>query len=473
MLQFEDDNPEPNVVAFLPVKNVDDLLDTVSNYAEVEEDGDFTKILPDNGQEVILRKAGNYAFISNKKAMLEHLPDNPGGMVSELGSKYNVAARIYAQRVPEGLRNQVLDFIEQGAESGLDELEQQDELQAELQRANFEMQMKQMKEMMHDTDELLIGMSADKDAKSIYFDMNMKGKAGSQIEKRFTAAKNAGKSQFAGFLLPKAAFSANACTGVTEEDAALYLKTLTQARDAAVEKFGKEDMDEDQVKLLTRLTDNLVDVISKTLKEGKLDMGAVLFTDDSINGVIAAQVAEPKKLEASLKEAVAEAESSVKNGEVQFNLNSGTHRGATLHEIVIKIPDDKDARKVLGETMKVIVGIGSKEIYLGFGKDPLATLKKAMDASASGSIKATQAMEYNLFLAPILKFAAGIEDQPMVQRMAEKLAEAGNDRIRMTSDFDNQEMKVRFEIQDGVLRLFGVAAESMGGQLQGGDRSDF
>ena len=61
-----------------------------------------------------------------------------------------------------------------------------------------------MEMLLNETERLMIGLNADKATERIYFDMNMKGKANSEMEKKLTTAKKAGPSQFLGFLMDKA-----------------------------------------------------------------------------------------------------------------------------------------------------------------------------------------------------------------------------------------------------------------------------
>ena len=98
-------------------------------------------------------------------------------------------------------------------------------------------------------------------------------------------------------------------------------------------------------------------------------------------------------------------------------------------------------------------------------------LKNAMNASASGETK--NALEYNIFLTPIMKFAAGAADEEMVEKMADTLSEKGNDRVRVTAVYGKRDMSMQLEIQDGILSLIGVAAESFQGMMGGGGGGDF
>ena len=111
MLYFNEDSEEPDFLAFVPVTNLDDLLDTISGMAEVDEGEDFTTIITDNDDELLVKEIGNNAFISNKKEMFDNIPSDPAGLLGEMPKTYNVAARIFSNRIPESLRTQALDVI--------------------------------------------------------------------------------------------------------------------------------------------------------------------------------------------------------------------------------------------------------------------------------------------------------------------------------------------------------------------------
>ena len=98
-------------------------------------------------------------------------------------------------------------------------------------------------------------------------------------------------------------------------------------------------------------------------------------------------------------------------------------------------------------------------------------MKQAMDKSAEASdANADTSMQFNLFLSPLLKFASGIQGAEMLEMMSDTV-QAGGDRIQVRSDYIENGMKSRFEIQDGVLQLIGAAGGMMGGL--GGGGADF
>jgi hypothetical protein len=134
----------------------------------------------------------------------------------------------------------------------------------------------------------------------------------------------------------------------------------------------------------------------------------------------------------------------------------------------IPVPDDEDARDVFGDQIDLVVGMGPKAAYFGFGEGCLGGLRGAIrsSAAATGTIAP---MQMSLALAPIMRFAANFEDNPMVAAMATALeASQGRDNILIVGKAIPNGAEYRFEVQDGVLKALGQAAQ--GGRVPVGAR---
>lgn len=472
MMFFEDGAEEPTMLGFFPVSNMDDVLNTISNQAEVEEGDDFTVIIPDDGSELLMKQIGDYAFISDREEIFEAAPADPSEMLGDLHSRYNMGARVYAQRIPESLRTMALDMIEEGYADSMAEM---GEIPGELQEKNFEMQMATIKSLINETEELVVGFNADQDNGSLNFDFQITGLDGSKLANQSDAQNNIEPTKFAGFLMNDAALTVNTCSVISEEDIEQYQDMLSQIRDEAYKELGNE-MPEEEAKIIEGIANEFFEVLEETIKEGRIDMGAVVTTNETLEFALGMQVADPGKFEDGVKEFVALVKDQPEVQEnVEFNLNSGEMNGLRLHEIIIQVPNDEEEMvDVLGEEMTLILGIGEKAIYLAGGSvDPKELLESAMNGSPSDSEFADNvAMQYNLFLTPVLRMVAGIEGEEMMEQMADKLDESGRDRIRFTIEMIDNGMKGQVEIQDGILEIIGVAAQAMGGMMGGGG-SDF
>lgn len=379
LLYFTKDSQQPDFLGFVPVTSMEEMLDVIYGMAEVDEGDEYTTIIADNGTEFFLKEYDGYAFFSNNKEKLESLPESPADLLKGLSSKYNLSARVYVQRIPKEMRGFVLETIRESSEMTLSTLDD-DDLQADLQRKNLEMQMRQMEMMLNESDTLTIGMSADKDAKMLSMDVEFKGLPNSELAAKLAAGARKQGSRFIGFCVPGATFTLNQCVNLDKDDAKVYSTMLDDLAKTAIKELDADgEMAQEEIDVVEKELNNLVDVAKATLKDGVFDSGAVLMLDDgNINFAAGVQIADPKTFESTVKELANLAET--KMGEkIEVNLNSGSHKDITLHTIVVNVPEQEEIRMVVGEKFTLVVGIGDKAVYLGAGSDPVATLIKAID----------------------------------------------------------------------------------------------
>ncbi len=471
LMYFDDGAMAPTTLAFLPIENMDDLLDTIAGFAELDEGDDIVTIIPDNGQEISMKKVGNYAFMSDSPEALERAPENPSKLLNKMADQYNISATVFPQRIPESLRQQALDLIELGYEQNMQLLDELEPMQAELQQESFDMQMEQMENLFNDTEQIVFAMAADEKAQAIYFDFVMTAKPGSKMVEQIAEAKKAGKSKFGGFLMDGASMTANMTTQITPDIRQQYQSMIETAQKEMGELMdANANMTDEQVEVATDLVNSLFDVFKDTVDAGRFDMGAMMMTDDGkMNFVMGAEMADPDKLEDAVKDVVKMAEKEIGDN-VQFNLNAGSHLGTTMHEILIDVPaSEEEAQAVFGDQITVVIGIGKDAVYFGIGDQPETHLKKAMDESAKASSTDNDTMmQVNVFMAPMLQFASGMPGAEMLEMISDAV-QPGGDRIQIRSDYIENGTKTRFEIQDGVLQLLGAAGGMMGGMGGGAD----
>ena len=118
---------------------------------------------------------------------------------------------------------------------------------------------------------------------------------------------------------------------------------------------------------------------------------------------------------------------------------------------------------MFGETLDITVGIGSDAVYVAFGKDNIAALEKAIDASAADRSKTVPPFALSISLGKLMAVAADARDgheKAALQAIADKLnGEAkGRDHIRATGSVIPNGLRYRFEAEEGVLQAVGTAA---------------
>ncbi|MEM7782441.1 MAG: hypothetical protein AAF939_00110 [Planctomycetota bacterium] len=463
MVYFDEDSV-PGFLGFAPVEDMEEVLDVLATAAQIDEGDDSTAVIFDDGTEVIMKESNGFAFFSNVEKTLDSLPDTPVDMLGDLPSRFNLSAQVFAQRIPPSMRDQVIQTIKDSAQMTLDNMEEN--AINELQRKNLENQMAQLEEAMNETDSIMFGMSVDPKGKRLLAEVEFTAMEGTKLAKNIAASKSEQPSRFTGFLMDGAFMTANQCTRLGEDEAKSYTDMLDSFQASALEELKEEDLSDAELDTVENAISSMMDVMKETMAEGVVDSGAVIMLNEGeVNFAAGLQVANPKKLEDTVKELSQLAEEKM-GGELEINLNSGSHKDVTFHQFTVQIPDDEEEmRNAIGDQLELIVGVGKKEIYLGGGSNPLPLIKKAMDSTEM----AKEMVQYNFYIAPLLDFAAKQEGDPTVDAMAKAIKESGNDRISITSDLIDNGIRMEFELQDGILGLINVGYQAM----QGGFNDDF
>lgn len=464
MLYFTDDSPMPEMVGFLPVTNMDAILDTVSQMAEIDEGDDMTTIIMDSGEEMSVKMDGDYAFFSMNAGMLESTPSVPKDVMKELTENYNIAAKIFAENIPAAMKDQAMGLIRSSAEMTQSQLGDETDL---------DLQMEQLEMLMTQSESITVGIGIDEDNKKMMMDFGFKGTPNSDLAAKLADSAPKKPSNFTGFVMDGAAMTLNQSGSISGEDAANYTTMLGDLVPSMMEELGYEmDLSDDKLDTIEKAMNTIVEVAEETLQNGVVDMGAVIMMDkEDVNFAMGMQLTNPKKLESAVKALSKMAEEQAP-GELDVNLNSGSHKDVTFHTINVDTSTAPDEfQEVVGSSLSMVVGIGKDTAYIGLGTNPESIIKKAMDASAKNDGKGkpqSPAMAMSFNLIPMLEMAARVNDEPMMNELIGTLKESGSSEINMTYVIDDG-INFRVEIQEGVFALLGSAGTQLQAQGLGGN----
>ena len=463
LLYFKGDNPVPKTVFFLPVSDVDDMLDSISNFAEVDDEGDVIKITPSNGETMYAVEQGTNMFVTLDEESLSDLPEDPQSLLDGMSEKYNLAAHVYGSRIPDELRQKAIDMIKDGYVDSLQNMGG-DPDQIDSQIDDFEEQIK----VLSDVDELVVGMAADKKSHKMSMEITITGKPGSKVAKSYAGFANADPTRFAGFMSDKAAMDYNMCFNVDTEDSEKIgpqLEGLVESMMTELDNDG--EFDDEELDTIRSAAVQISEVIEETFKEGRVDSGGQLMMgENDYNFVAGGQVSDPKKIESAAKELI-ELLRDRAGDAFNFNLDFASHAGVNFHEIVVKVPEDEEElQDFIGTEVIVLLGIGEKNVYLAAGKSPMDTLKAAMANSAAAAPE--YPVVYNIRITPILEYAASTTGEPMLDGFVEKMKEVGRDKITVFSKAIENGLFTRMEMEDGALSLIQGAFQGFQQQMGGG-----
>ena len=456
----EDNVEEPTIVGVVPVSDYDEVLDTLSMAGDVDDSGDIDVIAMPTGEDMFIFEKGGYAIFSNVKEALDWAPSNVAKELGDMPKNYNIAAKIFPQRIPESLREQALEAMEEGYARSLEESGADGD---DLQQKSFEMQMAQMESLINETEHMTIGFAANKEESAIYFDFEIIGAEGSQLAKSAAAQKDMPKSRFNGFRAKNAMMTLNSTGKILESDKESLRGLIAGFKSQIQEEMDLENADTDEAAVGKEFVDSLFEVLDDTINAGISDGGLVVMGGNAPALAGGFHAVNADKLERSFKKL---AEMANESGEMEVEINAESLNGVKLHRASIPVPEsEEEMQELFGDTLDILIGVDSKTVYVAAGDNCYDLLKKCVNNSTSA--KQGRSVEMNLYLSSMLEMLGSVESEEMMQEMADVLKESGKDRISIWSENVKNGTKARFEVQDGVLKLIAIAAEQFGGAFGG------
>lgn len=452
-------------VAFIPVSDINVVFETFKEQLGEPKDVGDGVLQVGTAQTAFVKEVNGWAFVSQSKANLLKLPENPTTLLGQLPAQYNVAVKVFSQNFDPQLKRLAIDEMKAGFERGLDNSNA--DVDPEVAEALGRQIVGDMERFINESDELLIGLAIDAQSKKTYLDVSLTAIEGSTLAKQMALMQES-KTAFGGFLKNDAALTLNLTSKLSPQDIQRGQQTIKQFRQKTMQQIDNDpDLAADKRGPAKAVVGKFFDVIDQTVAAGRIDGGAALVLEpESIAFAAGALVADGKALEAAVKDLVALAKDEPEFPSVK--LNAAQHAGVTFHRLTAPISEnDKEARDLFGENIDIVLGTSEKSVYVAFGDNCEKLLVSIIDASAQQAQAVVPPFQLNVSLLPILKFAESVDDNPAVPALVELLKKAGNDRISLTATPITRGAQYRLEIQEGVLQVIGEAGKRFSGANAG------
>src|SRR5262249_6630451 len=266
--------------------------------------------------------------------------------------------------------------------------------------------------------------------------------AGSKMAQQVAAYTQPG-TNFSAFYQRDAAatvsFATKADSKLMADNIAQFDNMMRNLRRQSEREIDKKHSDPQEREALKAAASDVFDAIEATIKEGEIDGGASVHAEPhSITFISGVHVKEPAKIEEALKKIEAVAKSKPDFPGVKWN--AANHAGVNFHTLAVPVPEGKEEpRKLFGDTLDITIGIGPAAVYVALGKDNMAALEKAIDASAADQKKESLPFAASLSLGQIFAVAADTKEGPQkaaLQAMADKLngEMKGRDHVHMSGE---------------------------------------
>ena len=458
------DGQEPIAVGMVPVTDIEALLDQLSTYGvNVDEEGDFY-YLETPSEDMVIKVSNGYAFLSNSEEALKDLPSDPAAVLGGVSREYIMGAKVHVQKIPQELREMAVEQMQQGFEQAMEEMD--DEALAGLQAEANEMQIKQLIELIENSDALELGFGVQKSSDKLVFDMTFTGLPGSKMAKTSEAMKGK-SSKFSKFLVDSAAMNMNGFGVMLEDDQKSAKALLANLKQTAMgELEGDSNLSSDELAMVQGLLSDVFDILDSTIDGGAVDFGGtVMMDEEGANFVAGASLANTTKFD----EMIAKISGMAKTqNEVAIEISDESIGGVGMKKMVVTLPEgvDEEAIDMFGEKITLLMGRDGSAAYMAAGTNPAESFEAIMKNSAPSSESAAQ---YNFRVIPMMKFASR---NPQASELIGAVLDgfkSTNDRISLQQKMIPNGISMHGSLDADLIKMFADLGQMAQGQMGGAE----
>jgi hypothetical protein len=451
---------------FVPVTEFKKVLGLLELYTTVDSQGDFYELTPKNGQQGgYVKQQGDWAFFAQKPEMLAHCAADPVALLGKLKKEYIVAGRIFLANVPEGLRDQFLKQVKQGMQKDAARHSNESSDEYANRKKIIQELTSYLPRVLGELDQVLFGWGLDQSAEKTFVDVSITAKPDTKTAEEMGLAAKA-KTNFAGFHIPGAAVTYAVAGTMPPAKQEIASTVVEVARSKGLSQIENETIEVKRAAAKEALN-NGADLVQKIIKSGRADGAATLLVGpNAATALLAGYVADGAMLD-KLLHTIAQAIADDHPEVFQFvTFDAEKSDALRFHTISIPLPaDSAEAQKVIqliGEKLEIVIGVGKENAYLAVGRDALANLKKAIEASAKLGQKAVSPVEISVAVERMATLAATIgnpQERPRAAMIESELKKTpGKDHVVLAVRPISNGVQVHLEVEQGLLRLFGHLA---------------
>lgn len=465
LVPMVDGSPEP--IGVLPTSDVEAILkrqEGTLGAADKLDDG--TLVVAAGPALVYIRQVGEWAVVARNRELIDLVPADPMSLMTGLGDNYDLGLRLNIQEIPLGLREMLVGQLSQGFEQALARQQGDNEQMAELSKA----QLEQLNMLIREADQLMFGINIDPNKRVMTIDTEFTAAAGTSLAEMY-AGQQPIPSKFTAVLKGDPAIRYHAAGSISPK----LIESSSASIDMVMASVQKALDDQaqlgDDVKAeIEEMLGGLLDLVNKTMAEGKYDVGLVGMAGDNVlklaggmfvhdGDEVAAWV---KKLDAKLSQ-IPDAP--------KFNFDESTYNGVAMHSVVIDIPARaEESRRLLGEKAVITLGTAPQAVYFAFGQGSVPAMKALIDSADadSGDLAGRPLGQMRVKLLPFLRLAQSMKPNDSVAAVIDSVSVGGDsDYVSVVANVIENGQTGSIEIGEGVLKAIGAAVrEAQNAQMR-------
>lgn len=448
-------SPQPEVVGFIPIKDLDALKTTLEEVGILlnpvpDQENRYTVALPQFSLH--LKMAHDYAFVQIKSEALDRDFYNPDVFTKPLAENYDIAASLLLKNVPEPMRMMAVDLASARIDDQLQKKESETDLQFESRKATTMMIFKQFQSIAKEGAALTLGYELSREKKQILLHFGIEAKPGTDLTKQLEALSqkasqysylNAADSDVLGYTIVPLH---------KDIEQKMLLDVIEQSKtNVPPVFFGSEANPGPAAKIFKSA--------ESTVKSGKLDAHIKLVQngDEKLALIGALKLQEAASFREGLQEffdLISQAEDTK-----GIKANVAEVEGVVIHQIS---PDDvkNNARDIFGENPVIFLGCSDTECWVAMGQPSSLELLSASISAAAKQGKQTKPGSpflFSLKFASILPLASQKNKDPEFVESAKVAFATGGDLVTFSPKITASQFSLNLELGEGFIRLFSLA----------------
>lgn len=438
-----------DIVVFVPVADQKEFTATLAMLSpNSEKVGELTSYQFLGNLNPILGKAGaRHFFFAQSAEMLKEVAD-PAKLVT---APADISIEVDMTKVPDGLKELFLVQTEAAALARAQNNPSQTEAERKGEEFGRNMSLAGLRRLIMDSGRLTLTLDVNSKVKATVLDLAFAAKPGTKLAQACAGYAQA-QNPFTGMVSKETIGSLLLSAPLNSEFAGSLKTVLDEA-----EKEGLANLPADPAakELLTGMLKRTMEVLRSTVQSGRLD-GAVILNaaDGKLQLAGATKLSKGDQVEQVVEDLVKNAPEAEKH----VKLNVAQIGKTKVHAIAL--PPDAQAEKYFG-TVPVHAAINDTSAVVVWGGDALATLKGWLDRPAATAAAKRAPISIRIGISKILALMMELNPSaipPAVVQQSQQALEGGLDAIALEVTSQSQALKIRLEVQEGVMRLGAIAA---------------
>ncbi|MBN2217301.1 MAG: hypothetical protein JW719_07980 [Pirellulales bacterium] len=456
--------PIVGVYACLPIDRFDELIEVIRPWAEdVRRQGDTHRIVLPGDHVFYAAQRDRWVVVALDTETLARAAADPLLLVGDLPQQYDLAARLDVSRLSPTMRALILAGIDGATSAARSASDDQNPDNPAGQLLNrFAVRAARM--ALEDLDRVTLGVTVDHASRRLSAELLLAAREGTATSRRWRQFPRE-SAPFAGLALADATLAARWTGELSPAATGAIASWLDTAQARTLNRIEQRPAPVEHTNQAKQAAVELFDAARLLLADQQLEIcGSLVLQSDAMTWISAVRYPADPEFRRKVDRLVSVARRSPQTwARVQRTADlQGVVRMLVLSRFLQGDLNDNPWIGLVGRRLEIAIGFGQSHLYLAVGRNAAEALERALAESRVAAAPQAAPIECSVALRSLTAAVGQRIEGPRkadFARIARALEpQAGKDHIRLTACPTPQGIRVRIELDEGVLAVAGLAA---------------